>query len=341
MLEADLLDLKANPDKEAIGTIIEASLDKGRGYVSNIMVQEGTLKVGDMVVAGPYFGRVKAMFNERNQKIDKAGPSTPLLLLGLNGAPQAGERFKIYEDEDEAKTVANRRMQIVREQGIRTKKHITLEEIGRRKALGTFRELNIIIKADVDGSAEALTDSLMKLSTPEVQVNVIFKGVGQITESDIMLASASDAVIVGFQVRPSSAVRTLADKEGVEIRLYSIIYKAIEEVKDAMEGLLAPKVEEKVTCTVEIRETFKISKVGTIAGCYVQDGKITRNTQVRIIRDGIVVHTGTLASLKRYKDDAKEVTAGMECGLNINNFNDIQVGDIIEGFEEVEVKRKL
>ena len=341
LLEADLLDLKANPDKEAIGTIIEASLDKGRGYVSNIMVQEGTLKVGDMVVAGPYFGRVKAMFNERNQKIDKAGPSTPLLLLGLNGAPQAGERFKIYEDEDEAKTVANRRMQIVREQGIRTKKHITLEEIGRRKALGTFRELNIIIKADVDGSAEALTDSLMKLSTPEVQVNVIFKGVGQITESDIMLASASDAVIVGFQVRPSSAVRTLADKEGVEIRLYSIIYKAIEEVKDAMEGLLAPKVEEKVTCTVEIRETFKISKVGTIAGCYVQDGKITRNTQVRIIRDGIVVHTGTLASLKRYKDDAKEVTAGMECGLNINNFNDIQVGDIIEGFEEVEVKRKL
>jgi translation initiation factor IF-2 len=341
LLEADLLELKANPNKDAIGTTIEASLDKGRGYVCNVMVQEGTMKVGDMVVAGPYYGRVKAMFNERNQKIKEAGPSTPLLLLGLNGAPQAGERFKVYQDEDEAKTVANRRMQIVREQGIRTKKHITLEEIGRRKALGTFRELNIIIKADVDGSAEALTDSLMKLTTEEVQVNVIFKGVGQITETDIMLASASDAVIVGFQVRPSSVVRALAEKEGVEIRLYSIIYKAIEEVKDAMEGLLAPKVEEKVTCTVEIRETFKISKVGTIAGCNVQEGKITRNTQIRIIRDGIVLHTGTLASLKRYKDDVKEVTSGMDCGLNINNYNDIEVGDIIEGFEEVEVKRKL
>ncbi len=341
LLESELLDLKANPNKPAVGTTIEAALDKGRGYTSNIMVQEGTLKVGDMLVAGPYFGRVKAMFNERNQKVAEAGPSTPVLMLGLNGAPQAGERFKVYADEDEAKTIANRRMQIIREQGIRTQKHITLEEIGRRKALGTFRELNLIIKADVDGSAEALTDSLLKLSTEEVQVNVIFKGVGQITESDIMLASASDAVIVGFQVRPSSSVRQLAEKEGVEIRLYSIIYNAIEEVKDAMEGMLAPSVEEKITCTVEIRETFKISKVGTVAGCYVQEGKITRNTRLRLIRDGIVIYTGTLASLKRYKDDAKEVTAGMECGLNMNNYNDIQVGDILEGFEEVEVKRKL
>ncbi len=341
LLEAELLDLKANPNKPAIGTVIEAALDKGRGYTSNIMVQEGTMKIGDMVVAGPYFGRVKAMFNERNQKVTEAGPSTPLLLLGLNGAPQAGERFKVFADEDEAKNTANRRMQILREQGIRTQKHITLEEIGRRKALGTFRELNIIIKADVDGSSEALTDSLMKLSTEEVQVNVIFKGVGQITESDIMLASASDAVIVGFQVRPSSSVRQLAEKEGVEIRLYSIIYNAIEEVKAAMEGMLAPKVEEKITCTVEVRETFKISKVGTIAGCNVQEGKITRNTRIRLIRDGIVIHTGTLDSLKRYKDDAKEVTAGMDCGLNLHNYNDVQVGDIIEGFEEVEVKRKL
>ncbi len=341
LLESELLDLKANPNKPAVGTTIEAALDKGRGYTSNIMVQEGTLKVGDMLVAGPYFGRVKAMFNERNQKVAEAGPSTPVLMLGLNGAPQAGERFKVYADEDEAKTIANRRMQIIREQGIRTQKHITLEEIGRRKALGTFRELNLIIKADVDGSAEALTDSLLKLSTEEVQVNVIFKGVGQITESDIMLASASDAVIVGFQVRPPSSVRQLAEKEGVEIRLYSIIYNAIEEVKDAMEGMLAPSVEEKITCTVEIRETFKISKVGTVAGCYVQEGKITRNTRLRLIRDGIVIYTGTLASLKRYKDDAKEVTAGMECGLNMNNYNDIQVGDILEGFEEVEVKRKL
>jgi translation initiation factor IF-2 len=336
-----VLDLKANPNKPAVGTVIEAALDKGRGYTSNIMVQEGTMKIGDMVVAGPYFGRVKAMFNERNQKVTEAGPSTPLLLLGLNGAPQAGERFKVFADEDEAKNTANRRMQILREQGIRTQKHITLEEIGRRKALGTFRELNIIIKADVDGSSEALTDSLMKLSTEEVQVNVIFKGVGQITESDIMLASASDAVIVGFQVRPSSSVRQLAEKEGVEIRLYSIIYNAIEEVKAAMEGMLAPKVEEKITCTVEVREVFKISKVGTIAGCNVQEGKITRNTRIRLIRDGIVIHTGSLDSLKRYKDDAKEVTAGMDCGLNLHNYNDVQVGDIIEGFEEVEVKRKL
>ncbi len=341
LLEAEILDLKANPDKEAIGTIIEASLDKGRGYVSNIMVQEGTLSVGDMMVAGPYFGKVKAMFNERSQRVDQAGPSIPVLVLGLNGAPQAGEKFKVYEDEAEAKAVANKRSQILREQGIRTKKHITLEEIGRRKALGTFRELNIIIKADVDGSAEALTDSLLKLSTKEVQVNVIFKSVGQITESDIMLASASDAVIVGFQVRPSSSVRKLAEKEGVEIRLYSIIYNAIEEIKAAMEGMLAPKMEEKITCTVEIREAFKISKIGTVAGCYVTEGKITRQTKIRVLRDGIVIHTGTLSSLKRFKDDAKEIPSGMECGLTINNFNDIEVGDILEGYEEVEVKRTL
>ena len=341
LLESEMLELKANPNKPAVGTIIEASLDKGRGYVSNIMVQEGTLRVGDMMVAGPFFGKVKAMFNERNQRELEAGPSTPVLVLGLNGAPQAGEKFKIYEDETQAKSVANKRSQILREQGIRTKKHITLEEIGRRKALGTFRELNIIIKADVDGSTEALTDSLQKLSTKEVQVNVIYKGVGQITESDIMLASASDALIVGFQVRPSSSVRKLAEKEGVEIRLYSIIYNAIEEVKAAMEGMLAPKMEEKITSMLEVRDTFKISKVGTIAGCYVTEGKITRNTKIRLIRDGIVMHTGTLSSLKRFKDDAKEVTTSMECGLTINNYNDIQPGDMIEGYEEVEVKRSL
>ncbi len=341
LLESELLDLKANPDKEAIGTIIEASLDKGRGYVSNIMVQEGTLKVGDMMVAGPYYGKVKAMFDERSQRVNEAGPSTPVLVLGLNGAPQAGEKFKTYAEESEAKNVANKRSQILREQGIRTKKHITLEEIGRRKALGTFRELNIIIKADVDGSTEALTDSLLKLSTKEVQVNVIFKGVGQITESDVMLASASDAVIVGFQVRPSSSVRKLSEKEGVEIRLYSIIYNAIEEIKAAMEGMLAPKLEEKITCTVEVREAFKISKVGTVAGCYVLEGKITRNTRIRVLRDGIVIHTGTLSSLKRFKDDMKEVTSGMECGLTINGFNDVEVADLIEGYEEVEVKRTL
>ncbi len=341
LLEAELLDLKANPDKPAVGTTIEAALDKGRGYTCNIMVQEGTLRNGDMMVAGPYYGRVKAMFNERNQKVKEAGPSTPVLVLGLNGAPQAGEKFKVYADENEAKSIANRRTQIIREQGIRTKKHITLEEIGRRKALGTFRELNIIIKADVDGSAEALTDSLLKLSTEEVQVNVIYKSVGQITESDIMLASASDAVIVGFQVRPTSAVRHLAEKEGVEIRLYSIIYDAIEEVKSAMEGMLAPKLEEKIICTVEVRETFKISKIGTVAGCNVQEGKITRNTKLRLIRDGIVIFSGQLDSLKRFKDDVKEVTAGMDCGITIKNFNDIKVGDIIEGYEEVETKRTL
>ncbi len=341
LLESELLDLKANPNKEAIGTIIEASLDKGRGYVSNIMVQEGTLNVGDMMVAGPYYGKVKAMFDERSNRVISAGPSTPVLVLGLNGAPQAGEKFKTFGDEAEAKNVANKRSQILREQGIRTKKHITLEEIGRRKALGTFRELNIIIKADVDGSMEALTDSLLKLTTAEVQVNAIFKGVGQITESDVMLASASDAVIVGFQVRPSSAVRKLAEKEGVEIRLYSIIYNAIEEIKAAMEGMLAPKVEEKVTCIVEVREAFKISKIGTVAGCMVTEGKITRQTKIRVLRDGIVIHTGNLSSLKRFKDDAKEVPSGMECGLTIQNFNDIEVSDQIEGYEEVEVKRTL
>jgi translation initiation factor IF-2 len=341
LLEAELLELKANPDKYAVGTVVEASLDKGRGYVANIMVQEGTLKVGDMVLAGPHFGKVKAMFNERNQKIEEAGPSTPVLLLGLNGAPQAGEKFKVYESEQEVKQIAQRRAQLEREQGIRTQKHLTLDEIGRRLALGSFKELNVIIKGDVDGSVEALTDSLQKLSTEEIQVNVVHRAVGQITESDVLLATASDAIIIGFQVRPSLSARRLAEKEQVEIRLYSIIYDAIEQIKAAMEGMLDARIEEKIVCNIEIRETFKISKVGTIAGCYVLDGKINRNTKVRVIRDGIVTYTGELASLKRFKDDVKEVSAGMECGLNIQNFNDIKVGDIIEGYEEVEVKRKL
>jgi translation initiation factor IF-2 len=341
LLEAELLELQANPDKPAIGSIVEASLDKGRGYVSNIMVQEGTLRIGDMVVAGSHFGKVKAMFNERGKAVKEAGPSTPLLLLGLNGAPQAGERFRVFENEQEAKDLANRRAQIQREQGIRAQKHLTLDEIGRRLAIGSFKELNLIIRGDVDGSVEALTDSLLKLATEEIAVNVVHKGVGQITESDVLLATASDAIIIGFQVRPSLTARKLAEKEAVEIRTYSIIYDAIEEIKAAMEGMLDAKIEEKIVANVEVRETFKISKVGTIAGCYVLDGKITRNTKVRLVRDGIVVHTGSLASLKRFKDDAKEVTAGMECGLNLDGYNDVKVGDIIEGYELVEVKRKL
>lgn len=341
LLESELLELKANPDKPAIGSIVEASLDKGRGYVSNIMVQEGTLQVGDMVVAGAHYGKVKAMFNERNKAVKKAGPSTPLLLLGLNGAPQAGERFKVYESEQEAKDIANRRAQIQREQGIRAQKHLTLDEIGRRLAIGSFKELNLLIRGDVDGSVEALTDSLLKLSTEEIAVNVVHKGVGQITDSDVLLATASEAIIIGFQVRPSLSARKLAEKEQVEIRTYSIIYDAIEEVKAAMEGMLEAKIEEKVVANVEVRETFKISRVGTIAGCYVLDGKINRNSKVRLIRDGVVVHTGSLASLKRFKDDAKEVTAGMECGLNLEGYNDVKVGDIIEAYEEVEVKRTL
>jgi translation initiation factor IF-2 len=341
LLEAEMLELKANPNRLALGTVLESSLDKGRGYVAKVLVQNGTLKIGDMVLAGAHFGRVKAMYNERNQRIDTAGPSTPVLLLGLDGAPQAGDKFNVLKDEREAKAIAYKRMQLQREQGIRSQKHITLDEIGRRIAIGDFKELNLIVKGDVDGSVEALSDALLKLSTKEVQVNVIHKSVGQVTESDVLLASASNAIIVGFQVRPSLSARKLAEKEQIEIRSYSIIYQAIEEIKAAIEGMLSPEIEEKITSNIEIREVFKISKVGTIAGCYVLDGKISRNTRIRIIRNGIVVHTGKLGSLKRFKDDVKDVSAGFECGLNIENFNDIKEGDIIEGFEEVEIKRKL
>jgi translation initiation factor IF-2 len=341
LLEAEILDLKANPHKNASGTIIESSLDKGRGYVSTILVQTGTLSIGDVLLAGCYSGRVKAMFNERGARIEKAGPSSPALILGMSGAPQAGDTFNVLSDEREARDIANKRMQLQREQGIRTQKHITLDEIGRRLAIGNFKELNVIVKGDVDGSIEALSDSLLKLSTEEIQVNVIHKSVGQITESDVLLASASNAIIIGFQVRPSANARKLAEQEQIDIRLYSIIYDAIDEVKAAMEGMLAPEFEEKITCTIEVRETFKIPKVGTIAGCMVQSGKVTRNTKVRIIRDGIVIHTGELASLKRFKDDVKEVNSGYECGLNIEKFNDIATGDIIEGYENIAVKRTL
>lgn len=341
LLEAELLDLKANPDKLALGTVLESSLDKGRGYVAKILVQTGTLKSGDLVLAGTTYGKVKAMYNERNLPIKEAGPSTPLLLLGLNGAPQAGDTFKVMRDEREVKNIAAKRLQLQREQGIRTQKHITLDEIGRRIAIGDFKELNIIVKGDVDGSIEALADSLLKLSTPEVQVNIIHKSVGAVTESDVLLASASNAIIVGFQVRPSLSARKLAEQEQIDIRLYSIIYTAINEIKAAIEGMLSPEIEEKIVCNLEVRDVFKITKVGTVAGCMVLDGKIHRNTRVRIIRDGIVVYTGNLGSLKRFKDDVKEVSAGYECGLNIENFNDIKVKDIIEGYEEVEIKRKL
>jgi translation initiation factor IF-2 len=346
LLEAELLDLKANPDRESTGSVIEASLDKGRGYVATVLVQTGTLHVGDLVVSGQYFGRVKAMFNERNKRVDEAPPSTPVLLLGLNGAPQAGEKFKVFEDESEAKEVANKRAQILREQGIRTKKHITLDEIGRRLALGNFKELNLIIKGDVDGSVEALSDSLQKLSTDEIAVRVVHKAVGAITESDVLLATASDAVIVGFNVRPSSQASRLAENEGVEIKTYSIIYNAIEEVKSAMEGMLEPKIQEKIVANVEVRNVFKFDKA-TVAGCYVLDGKIFRNSKIRLVRDGIVIYpvgegaTAELASLKRFKDDVKEVPSSMECGLTIRNYNDIRVGDIVEAYEEEEVKRTL
>ncbi len=341
LLEAELLDLKANPERNAKGTVIEATLDKGRGYVTTMLVQTGNIKVGDVVLAGCHSGRVKAMFNERGQKLDTAGPSTPIMMLGLSGAPQAGDQFNVMDDEREAKDIANKRLQLQREQGLRTHKHITLDEIGRRLAIGNFKELNVIVKGDVDGSVEALADSLLKLSTEEIQVNVIHKSVGQISESDVLLASASNAIIIGFQVRPSLNARKLAENEQIDIRLYSVIYNAIEEIKSAMEGMLAPEFEEKIVCNIEIRETFKIPKVGTIAGCMVLDGKITRNTKVRIVRDGIVVYSGELASLKRFKDDVKEVSSGYECGLNIANFNDIQIGDIIEGYENVAVKRTL
>lgn len=340
LLETDILELKANPDKHATGTVIEASLDKGRGYVATILVQNGTLRQGDMIVSGQYFGKVKAMYNERNQRVDVAPPSTPVLILGLSGAPQAGETFRVFENESDARAMANKRGQLLREQGIRAKKHITLDEIGRRLALGNFKELNVIIKGDVDGSVEALSDSLQKLSTEEIVIKVIHKAVGAITESDVTLANASDAIIIGFNVRPSMQANRLAEAESIEIKLYSIIYNAIEEIKSAMEGMLEPGVEDKILANVEIRETYKFDKA-TVAGCYVLDGKIARNNRIRLVRDGIVIFTGELASLKRYRDDAKEVSANMECGLVIRNYNDIKPGDIVEAFEETEVKRTL
>lgn len=341
LLEAELLELKANPNKRAAGTVIEATLDKGRGIVTTVLVQSGTLRVGDPILAGSYSGKVKALSNERGQKVSEAGPSVPVQVLGMQGAPTAGDKFNVLDSETEARDIANKRSQLLREQGLRTQKHITLAEIGRRLAIGNFKELNLIIKGDVDGSIEALADSLLKLSTEEIQINVISKGVGQISESDVLLASASDAIIIGFQVRPSAGARKLAEQEEIDIRLYSIIYDAINEIKTAMEGMLAPEFEEKIVANVEIRETFKISKVGTIAGCMVLDGKITRNSKIRIVRDGVVIYTGELASLKRFKDDVKEVSKGYECGLNIHNFNNIEVGDIVEAYENVEVKRKL
>jgi translation initiation factor IF-2 len=341
LLEAEMLDLKANPDKLAIGTIIESALDKGRGFTSTVLVKAGTLRVGDIMLAGGSFGHIKAMYNERGGKIDEVGPATPALVLGLNGAPQAGDKFNIMESDKEAKDIANKRTQLQREQGLRTQKHITLDEIGRRIAIGNFQELNIIVKGDVDGSIEALSDSLIKLSTPEIQLNIIHKAVGQISESDILLAAASNAIIVGFQVRPSLAARKLAEKEEIDIRLYSIIYNAIEEIRAAMEGMLSPEVKEEIVATLEIRDIFKVTKVGTVAGCYVKEGKITRNTRIRVIRDGIVIYTGELGSLKRFKDDVKEVVGGYECGLNIQNFNDIKIGDIVEGYQEFEVKKTL
>jgi translation initiation factor IF-2 len=340
-LESELLEVKANPAKYATGSVIEASLDKGRGYVSTVLVQNGTLKQGDMILCGQYYGKIKAMFNERGQRVTQVGPSAPVQILGLNGAPQAGEKFKQYDDENEAKNIANHRAQILREQGIRARKHITLDEIGRRLALGNFKELAIIIKGDFDGSVEALSDSLQKLTTEEVAVNIVHKAVGQITESDVLLATASDAIIIGFQVRPAAQAAKLAEQENIEIRTYSIIYDAIQDVKSAMEGLLEPKVEKKIVSNIEVREVYKIGGVGTIAGCYVLSGKMERKTKLNIIRDGIVVHSGELSSLKRYKDDVKEVNNGYECGLMIKNYNDIRVGDIVEGYEEVETKRTL
>ncbi|MCK9421417.1 MAG: translation initiation factor IF-2 [Bacteroidales bacterium] len=341
LLEAEMLNVKANQTRLATGTVIESSLDKGRGYVAKLLVQNGTLQIGDIVLAGATYGKVKAMYNERNQSVREAGPSQPILMLGLNGAPQAGDGFNVMTDEKESKVIATKRLQLQREQGLRTQKHITLDEIGRRIAIGDFKELNIIVKGDVDGSVEALSDSLLKLSTEEVMVNVIHKSVGAITESDVLLASASNAVIVGFQVRPSVNARKLAEAEQIDIRLYSIIYQAIEEIKMAIEGMLSPEIEEKIICNIEVRDVFRITKVGTVAGCMVLDGKVTRSTKIRVIRDGIVVYTGILGSLKRFKEDVKEVQTGYECGLNIENFNDIKTGDIIEGYEQIEIKRKL
>ena len=341
LLESELLELKANPNKKANGTVIESELDKGRGYISTILVESGTLRIGDVVLAGSYFGHAKAMYNERGNRIEVAGPATPVQILGLNGAPQAGDKFNVMDSDKEAREIANKREQLQREQSMRTQKHITLAEIGRRIAIGNFQEVNIVVKGDVDGSIEALSDSLIKLSTEEIQVNIIHKGVGQISESDVLLAAASNAIIVGFQVRPSMNARKIAEKEEIDIRLYSVIYDAINEVRDAMEGMLSPDIKEEIIATVEVRETFKIKKVGTIAGCMVKEGKITRNSKVRVIRDGIVIYTGLLGSLKRFKDDAKEVASGYECGLNIENFNDIKVGDLVEAYKEVEVKKTL
>ena len=341
LLEAELLELKANPKRRAVGSVIESSLDKGRGYVATVLVQNGTLSQGDIVLSGTHYGRVKAMFNERNQKVEKAGPSEPVLILGLDGAPTAGETFNVMDSEQEARSIASKREQLKREQDNRTKKGLTLDELARRRALGNFQELNVIIKGDVDGSIEALSDSLIRLSTEEIQVNVIHKGVGQISESDVVLASASSAIILGFQVRPSQAARRLADREGVEIRTYSIIYDTIEDIKSAMEGMLSPEIKENVVANLEVQQTFKITKVGTIAGCMVVEGKIKRNNKIRLIRDGIVKYQGELGSLKRYKDDAKEVVMGQDCGLNIDGYNDIMVGDIIEAYEEIEIKKTL
>lgn len=341
LLEAELLELKANPDRLATGTVVEAFLDKGRGYVSTILVQSGTLEIGDYVLAGTCSGKVKAMQDERGKNIEKAGPATPISILGLDGAPQAGDKFNVLDDEREAKQIAAKRSQLQREQSVRTQRHITLDEIGRRIALGDFQELNIILKGDVDGSVEALTDSFQKLSTDEIQVNIIHKGVGAITESDVLLASASDAIIIGFNVRPMGNARTVADKEEIDIRMYSIIYDAINDLKDAMEGMLSPEMKEEITGNAEIRETFKISKIGTIAGCMVTSGKVFRNSQIRLIRDGVVIFTGELTSLKRFKDDVKEVSKGYDCGLQIKNYNDIKEGDIVEAFQEVAVKKKL
>jgi translation initiation factor IF-2 len=341
LLEAEFLELKANPNTAALGSVVEAFLDKGKGYISTILVQSGTLKIGDYLLAGQHSGKIKAMQDERGNPVSEAGPSVPISVLGLDGAPQAGDKFNVFENEKEAKQIAVKRTQLVREQSVRTQKHITLDEIGRRIALGDFKELNIILKGDVDGSVEALTDSFQKLSTDEIHVNIIHKAVGAITESDVLLASASDAIIIGFNVRPTGNARQIADKEEIDIRNYSIIYDAINDLKDAMEGMLSPVFKEEVTGNAEIRETFKISKVGTIAGCMVLDGSLTRNTGVRLIRDGVVVYTGKLSSLKRFKDDVTEVRKGFECGMSIENFNDIKVGDIIEGYAEVETKRTL
>ena len=340
LLEAEMLDLKANPNKKAVGTVIESTLDKGRGYVSTILVQAGTLHIGDVILSGTFTGRVKAMFNENGKKVTEAGPSTPVQVLGLNGAPQAGDRFNVMDDDRSAREIANKREQLQRMQGIMTQKHVTLDEIGRRIAIGSFKELNIIVKGDVDGSVEAMSGSLIKLSKESVQVNVIHAAVGQISESDVLLAAASNAIIVGFQVRPSAAARKLAEKEEIEIRLYSIIYDAINDIKDAIEGMLEPVMKEEIVASVEVMEIFKISKVGTVAGCIVREGKLQRTTPIRVIRDGIVIYTGKLGSLKRFKDDVKEVTSGQDCGLNIESFNDVRVGDIVEGYEQVEVKRK-